>query len=238
MQRYFLNDDAVAEQHALISGSDYHHIKNVMRLKVGDKVIVTLFSGRTFKAKIDTYTKKDVILKIVEDLEVSDNTLNVTLAQALIKREPFELVLQKATELGVKGIYPINTERSIIKIDDFSKKKQRYESIVKEASEQSERAKMPVIHDLIDLMDLPFEEYNHVFLAYERHDQLALHQLIGAIPNTDSVLVIIGPEGGFCDQEIEQLKEKTTLISLGNTILRSETAAIYILSVFRYLRGE
>lgn len=237
MQRYFVSDESIENQTIVFTGNEAHHIGHVMRLAVDDEIIVTTDSGHAYRARLVSFTKKEVTARIVEALTIKDNTLNVSLAMALIKKDAFELVLQKATELGVKEIYPIRTKRSIIKIDDFAKKQQRYQTIVKEASEQSERSHLPTIHDQIDLDALPFERFDHVFLAYERLQQQNLRELLETVEKTHSVLVIIGPEGGFADEEIAGLPATVQHISLGETILRSETAAIYSLSVLRYHLG-
>jgi 16S rRNA (uracil1498-N3)-methyltransferase len=235
MQRYFVKDEQINDNLVEINGSDFHHIKNVMRFKIGSKVTIANLSGNTYLAEIVAITKETVQLTLKEELTEVDSTLNITLAQSLIKRDKFELVLQKATELGVKSIIPLETKNSIIKIDNFAKKKIRYETIVKEASEQSERNLLPIICDLTDIKSLSFADYDYVFTAYARQASESLLSEIKKIPPNKSVLVVVGPEGGFTNTEIEYLASKSKLISLGNTILRSETAAIYLLSVFRLI---
>lgn len=238
MQRYFVDDNQIKDNRIWMTDGDYHHISHVMRCKRGDELIVTGFSGVSYLTEIVEFTKKEAILQIKKRLETIQTTLNISLAQALIKRDAFELVLQKTTELGVKEIYPLSTRNSIVKIDDFSKKKARYQAIVKEASEQSERDQMPIIHDLHSLQDLPFNQYDIVLIAFAREESRNLNEILSKIHDNQSVLILIGPEGGFTDAEIEYCKSKGTLISLGNTILRSETAAIFAISVFRFLRGN
>lgn len=235
MQRYFVEDINISNDTVKINNSDFHHIKNVMRFKIGDIVIINTYSGKSYKSQILEYTKKEVILKKIEELEPRNNTLNLSIAQALIKKDNFEMILQKTTELGIKAIYPIHTENSIIKIDDYSKKKSRYEAIVKEASEQSERDLMPTIMDYTDLRELPFAKYDHVIVAYARENNTNLKEVLNSIGRNESILFIIGPEGGFSKSEIVFLEAKAKLVSLGKTILRSETAAIYLTSVLKYL---
>jgi len=237
MQRYFVNDDSIKENLIYLEENDYHHIKNVMRMNIGDEIIVTAFSGLTYKALISTFTKREVVATIQQNIDIKDNTLNITLAQALIKRDNFELVLEKATELGVREIIPLMTTNSVVKLDDLSKKIPRYQTIVKEASEQSERAKMPQICQMHHIETLPYEDYDHILIAYARHDTRELKSIISSIDPKDKVLVVIGPEGGFTNSEIEFLSQKGKLVSLGDTILRSETAGIYIVSAFRLIWG-
>ncbi|MBN2540678.1 MAG: 16S rRNA (uracil(1498)-N(3))-methyltransferase [Bacilli bacterium] len=238
MQRYFIQDQQIHNNLAIITDQDAHHIKNVMRLKPGDALIVVSYSGKTYEAKIKEFTKKDVILTLGNEQIVLDNTLNLTIAQALIKKDAFELVLQKTTELGAKGIIPLSTNHSIVKIDDFAKKKTRYETIVKEASEQSERNRMPIIHDICNIETLPYQDYDTIFIAYAREESQTLKAAMENLPKTKNTLVLIGPEGGFSPSEIQFLQTRGTIVTLGNTILRSETAAIYVMSVFRHVWGN
>lgn len=234
MQRYFIEENQIKDKSITITNSDMHHMKNVMRFKKGEMVIC-ITNTKAYKASIKEYFKNEVELTVVEELESTNNTLNVTLAQSLIKKDKFELVLQKATELGVKEIIPLQAKRSIIKIDNFAKKLIRYNSITKEASEQSERSSLPKITNIQVLEEIDYSSYDYVFTAYARHDQVSLKQVISPLKKTDHILILIGPEGGFTETEINYLKEKTTIVSLGNTILRSETAAIYLLSAIRLM---
>ncbi|XMB72573.1 RsmE family RNA methyltransferase [Mycoplasmatota bacterium WC30] len=235
MQRYFVEDNNINDGLVVISNSDFHHIKNVMRLKINENIIVTSFSGKVFLTRISEYRKNKVILEIVRQEVQNPNTFNLSIAQTLIKRDNFELVLQKITELGISDIYPIKASRSIIKIDNFEKKLVRYNSIIKEASEQSERTKLPLIHDLSTVKDLPYSDFDVVLVAHAREsNNNKLSNVLNEIDKTKNVLVLVGPEGGFTKEELTYLADKARFVSLGKTILRSETAAIYIASAFRF----
>lgn len=238
MQRYFIKEKAINNSLVIIEGKDYHHIKNVMRFKMGDLVIINTNQNKSYEASISSFTNDKVYLEIKKELPIKKNTINLSIAQTLIKRDNFELVLQKTTELGIKEIYPILTNRSIIKISDLSKKLSRYNSIVKEASEQSERSSLPVVHNLYKLDSLPFDEFDRVLIAYAREQKNNLFEVIKDINKDTSVLVLIGPEGGFNEKELVFLQTKGQFISLGKTILRSETAAIYVASAFRLVWGD
>ncbi len=235
MQRYFIKENQINDSIITISNQDLHHIKNVMRFKIGDSVIVVTDSLKTYLAKISEYNKSSVLLNIIEELDTVDNTLNVTLAQSLIKKDKFELVLQKATELGIKEIIPLQAKRSIIKIDNFEKKLLRYNTITKEASEQSERSSLPIISNIKTIKEIDYSKYDYIFTAYARNELISLNDQLKSIKKTDNILILIGPEGGFDQTEIEYLKEKSNLVSLGNTILRSETAALYLISALRLM---
>ncbi len=237
MQRYYIKDIDYINKKAKIEGPDVHHIRNVMRLNVGDKIILNTYEGRVFEAEIFELSKTYVICALDKEISNDYKPLNLTLAMSLIKKDNFELVLQKATELGVKAIIPINTERSIIKINDYSRKLERFETIVKEASEQCERTVPTNIDNLIDLDKIDFLVYDHVILAYEREkSDKKFSDIIRNIDSKENVLVIIGPEGGFSDAEVGFLKTKPVeFTSLGKTILRAETAAIYVVSAFKLM---
>jgi len=237
MQRYFIEEENKQGNTVTISGQDFHHIKNVMRCVKGDKVIITLPSGESYEATIASFSNDSVNLDITKELNEKNKTMNLSIAQSLIKKDHFELVLQKTTELGVKELFPIMTQRSIIKLDNLSKKMPRYQTIVKEASEQSERTQLPKIHELSTIKTLPYELFDVVLIAYARETDNQLRSVISEIGKHNKVLVLIGPEGGFSDTELEYLDTVGTFVSLGDTILRSETAAIYVASAFRYLWG-
>ncbi|PKK94396.1 MAG: hypothetical protein CVV60_06635, partial [Tenericutes bacterium HGW-Tenericutes-5] len=236
MQRYFINKENIKNKQIIITGQDAHHIKVVMRMSLDDQVIINTTEGDIYLASISQINKSDVYLQIINSLENTFKPFNLTLGVSMIKKDNFELVLQKVTELGVKAILPLTTERSIIKIDDFSKKLNRYETIIKEASEQSERTILPKIHDLTNLDNLDLTNYNKLIVCYARENDESLSNILEDIFPTDNVLALIGPEGGFSSKEIQKLKSKGfKTVSLGKTILRAETAAIYVTSIMKFI---
>lgn len=235
MQRYFVKELNIKNRTATISGQDVHHIRNVMRFKVGDNIVLNSYSGQVFLCQINSITKSTVICDLIEEIENIYKPMNLTLGMSLIKKDKFELVLQKATELGVKAILPIKADNSIVKINDFSNKYDRYISIVKEASEQCERTVLPEIEEPLTLKEIDYNSYDLIIVAYAREDtENRLSDIINVTNKDKNVLLIIGPEGGLSDSEVEYLKTKSVIFkSLGNTILRAETAAIYIISAFK-----
>ncbi len=236
MQRYFVDKQQINENQIIIDNQDCHHIKDVMRFTTLDKVIINTYDGDVYLAEIQEINKKTVKLEIIEKQISNYQPLPLDLGISLLKKDNFELVLQKATELGVRKIIPLNTERSIIKVDDFSKKSIRYQTIVKEASEQSERSVLPVITDYSDLASLDLTIYQHRLFCYAREESLNIKDELKALKSTDQVLILIGPEGDFSKNEIDYLLSKGfKSVSLGKSILRSETAAIYVVSLIRFL---
>ena len=236
LQRYFVDSKDIQENNLKISGNDAHHIKDVMRYKRLDQIIVNTYDGQVFLAEITEIEKKDIIVTIINELKSDFRPLDLDLAVSMIRKDNFELVLQKTTELGVNKIIPLKTENSIIKIDDFGKKLLRYQSIVKEASEQSERNLITEIADLTEIERLDVSSYKYKFVCYAREASRSLNQELSGYKKGDKALVLIGPEGGFSIREIELLKQRGFIsVSLGKTILRAETASVYVASVFRYL---
>ncbi|MGE4571881.1 MAG: 16S rRNA (uracil(1498)-N(3))-methyltransferase [Candidatus Izemoplasmatales bacterium] len=239
MQRYFIEKNHIEADKVCIYGKDHHHMKNVMRFKPGDQVVVNTYDGFVYLAQILDFAKDYTELSLIKSMEAKNINYQLDLGLSLTKKDAFELALKKITELGVSGIIPLETERSIINIKDYEKKKERYLTILKESAEQSERNQIPLIYDITQIGDLNTKIYDYLFVAYAREDHMTLKSQLTEIKSSDKVLVVIGPEGGFSKTEIKNLKEKGFVsVSLGDTILRAETAAMYIASVFRFMVGE
>ncbi len=241
MQRYFT--DKFENKQAILKESDHHHIKNVMRFRVGDEVSVCDMSGHCYEGTFQSIDQ-EIVVSLRSELPNVELPCTVSIAQALIRRERFEYMLQKATELGVHHLIPINTKYSIVDVDQkkASKKLERWQKIVQEASEQSRRNIVPTVHQIEDLSTLDVTKYDAVFIAYEQEQLSKSFKTVIEEQFFQNILLIVGPEGGFHPKEIERLlKQKNVyLIGLGKRILRSETASSYFLSVlsFVYELGE
>ena len=230
MQRYF----SVSKSEILINNEDVHHIENVMRSKIGDFFEV-VFNSKIYLAEITQI--KPLGFNIKEELEENNELENkITLFYALSKGDKNELVMQKATELGVSKIVLISSSRCVVKMDqnDFNKKKSRFEKIIKEAAEQSKRNIIPEIIGVYNIDKIPQDLLcDHNFVAYECDKGYTTSTLKNYqnIKKTESVSILIGSEGGLTDKEVNSLLEKSFIkISLGKRILRTETAAINALS--------
>ena len=234
MQRYFSNIDSNFVVH--FSSNDEHHILHVMRMKKGDEIEV-VSNEKVYLCRIDSTNplKVSVIHEIENDVELKED---VTLLFALTKGDRIDLVLQKATELGVKKVALIESERTVVKYEDkdIDKKLARFNKIMKEASEQSHRVIVPELLGIYNLKNLPKEVFSDVnFVAYEK-DANDISGAFQGLEKGKSVSILIGPEGGFSEQEIKRLTDQGFIrTSLGKRILRAETAAIYALSVIGYL---
>ena len=234
MQRYFASIDQDFFVH--LSKEDEHHVLHVMRMKIGDEIEV-VDNKILYLCRLDSTNPLviSMVHEIASDVEINED---VTLLYALTKGDKIDLVLQKATELGVKKVALIQSERTVVKYDnkDIEKKSQRFIKIMKEASEQSHRLVVPEFLGIFNLKSLPPQAFSDVnFVAYEKDASKADEQFQG-LEKGKSVSVLIGPEGGFSKQEIENLVNLGFIrTSLGKRILRAETAAIYALSVIGYL---
>ena len=234
MQRYFVN---IAKDIITFTEDDVFHISKVMRFKSGDEIqIVDKDTHEVYLAVIDSVNPVSVHIQ-ERIIECSELNKEVTLFFALAKLDKNELVIQKATELGVSRVVLFQGERSVVKYsnDDFKRKSARFNAIVKEASEQCHRNKIPEIIYVDNIKKIePFlADIN--FFAYELEAGQASN-IEEQIKEHKSVSVIIGPEGGFSLKEAEYLKSLGFVpISLGNRIYRCETAAIFSLSVIAHI---
>lgn len=236
MQRYFINE-TLSDTTVIYDEQTVHHLLHVLRSKVDDVFIVCDYAKTCYKVKIITINKTCVEVKKIEQLSKKEAKVNVTLAASLIRKERFELMLQKVTELGVNKVIPLTTERSIIKLDDKNEKKkiERWQTITKEACEQSHRDDLVELTPVTDLKNLNFEAYDKVFLAYEAEDETTFKSHLKTLNQDASILMIVGPEGGFSDSEVKMLTKKGAIsVTLGSRILRAETASMYALSVISY----
>lgn len=232
MQRYFVKEKN--KDNFILSDSDIHHIKKVMRCQNSDKIEI-VFEKKVYLCNIDDI--ENLTLSILDSYEEDrESNVNLTIAVSLVQEQKFDLILQKLTELGIDNIIPIKTERSIVKLDPKKeeKKKIRWETICKEASEQSHRVTIPKVHDVITLKQLLNEkkELNLICSLNENTKPLSEYLL----PNIKDILFVIGPEGGFTKKEEEFLTENGfESTTLGKRVLRVETAAIYVASIINYI---
>lgn len=224
MQRYFLRNELIFDE------EDKHHILRVMRMKKGDRIEAVLDSKVYLLEITNTLPFEYTIIEEYTE----DKELNITLLYCLPKGEKLELVVQKATELGVKEIILVQSSRCVVKYkqNDFEKKLNRLNKIALEAAEQSKRNTLPIIKDIIDYKKINSYKFDHAFIAYEKENDKSLYEKLSEIKNGQSIAFLVGAEGGFSLEEVEYAIESGyNSISLGKRILRSETAAIFCMSV-------
>ena len=232
MQRYFAKE---FKEKIILEDSDIHHIKNVIRMKNNDKIEV-VYNKKLYICNIDNI--EPLSLSIGKTIE-EENKLNldITIAIGLVKEQKIDLILQKLTELGVNKIIPVSMERSIVKLDEkrFQKKKERWESICKEASEQSKRTSIPEITNIMTIKELKELDYDLKLIASTKEKSKMFNSYLQNTKKYDKIIMVIGPEGGISEKEENYLIDNNfNPVSFGNLIFRVETAAIYAGSIFNY----
>ena len=244
MQRYFVKNEQITEKTIKILAEDAHHISRVMRMKPGERIICCSEDGQTALCEIQEITDDLCFVSIVEWIdEDKELPIFVTIAQGLPKGDKLELIIQKGTEMGASCFLPFFASRSVVKWDEKKgrKKVERFEKIAKEAAEQSHRTRVPVIKDPIDFKKLLLDSVNYTYkiVAYEedakRGEKRNLSSILQKVAPGDSLLAVIGPEGGLTEEEISKLCDNGFITcSLGQRILRTETAPLYILAAVSY----
>lgn len=230
MQRYFAKN--IKENKIILSNSDMHHIKNVMRMKENDKVEV-VYDKKIYLCNLDNNLELHIESVIDEDKELPKEIIAII---GLVKEQKMDLVLQKLTELGVSKIIPVNMERSIVKLDTKKEDKKliRWNTICKEASEQSKRNTIPIVTNVINFKDIINVEVDlKLCCSVSEKDNIISNYISNN--NYNSVSFVIGPEGGLTLKEENYLKENNyNLVSLGSLVFRMETACIYMASILNY----
>ena len=239
MQKYFISKEKLNE--CIIDTDDAFHISTVMRSKVGDEILVS-DQERCVLAKITSIEKNKVTFEIKEELKANNELpVKVTIFQGYPKGDKLEEIIKHSTELGAYAFMPTIMKRSLFKLDPKKKntKLERFQKIAKEASEQSFRLIIPKVIDILGLKEIDFNEYDKLILCYEESskngDLVNFKSIVKNLKKDDKVRVVIGPEGGIDEAELEYLS-KLGFVScgLGPRILRTETAAAYVLSSISY----
>ena len=245
MHKFFVPKNNIDGMNAIIDGEDVKHIYKVLRLQIGDTVSINNSEGKEYLGEITAIDKKLVNISLIEENSINNESpIDVYLYQGMPKSTKMDLIVQKNTELGVKSITPIITERVIVKTElkEF-KKVDRWNRIALEACKQSKRTLVPQINVPIEFDNL-LEELkcmDLVVVPYENEDGYGVKKLVKDIAgvNINKVAIVIGPEGGFEESEILKLKEMgARIITLGPRILRTETAGFTCLSLIMYEMGD
>ena len=237
MHQYFTETRPLIGAEYKLNGAQEHHAKNVLRLN--NETVRLVYDGDAYLARCTLSQSQLKVTVTGKDETVNEPAAEVILAPALIMRDKFELVLQKAAELGATRIVPFTSSRCIIRVKQEKKDKQRerWEKILTEASQQCKRNRIPVLDDICRFADLKKVRADVRIAAYEAAGMQA-QKITDLYDPQRSVMVVIGPEGGFSDEEIEELKEAGfACVTLGSRILRAETAAMYALSVISEASG-
>ncbi|HZS46764.1 MAG TPA: 16S rRNA (uracil(1498)-N(3))-methyltransferase [Blastocatellia bacterium] len=240
LRRFYAPPSARTSTHIRLDAQEAHHLKDVLRLTAGDQVSVFDGEGNELVCEIENSSRSGAELKILkQESKRVESDLQITLYQAIVKGEKFDLVVQKATELGVNRIVPVMTAHSDVKPDreSSSRKLERWRRIALEATKQSGRTRLIEIQPPISFSAALETKAGLKFLFAERGGTL-LHER-KADPAIGSVAILIGPEGGWQSEEIEQAKDASfEIVTIGPRILRTETAAITAVSLIQFLLGD
>ena len=244
MLHLFADPSDVQDELLTITGPEVNHIRNVMRLKPGEEISVSIGGdGKEYRYGIESYTEDSVLcrLRFVKDKEV-ELPVKVLLFQGLPKADKMDLIVQKAVELGAAEIIPVSMERCVVKLDagKAAKKTARWQTIAESAASQSRRSIIPRIlapMSMKEAVEYAKEQTEVRVIPYElQEDDGSVKQYLESLKEGESVSIFIGPEGGFAPGEVELAKEAGIRpISLGRRILRTETAGLAILSWLIYI---
>lgn len=240
MPHFFIQKKDISENKIRITEkSTFHHLARVMRAKEGETLLLVDENQTQYSTKIINITNEFIEAEIIKKTLINHSLkLNLYLAQSVLKNDAQNFVIQKSTELGVKGIIPVCTDNCVIKESVVDSKIEKWKKIASEAVKQCERTDIPQILKREKLKDiLGSTEYKIKLACVERSDKTKMKKVLQnlQIEKNDKILVIIGPEGGFSHEELNLL-EKSDIhkVSLGNLILRAETAAVSALSNIIY----
>ncbi len=243
MNRFFVSPEQIKDENIFIRGGDVKHIKDVLRLKVSDKIEIVC-DGIVYLSIISAIQNKEVVLDILETKK-GDNEppIDIYLYQGLPKSSKMDFIIQKATEIGVKVIYPVITNRTVVKIKNKKKEENkinRWNKICAEAAKQSKRDSQPKVNNILEfheMLELLSGETN-ILVPYEEEERMGFKNIFNENKN-DKVHLIIGPEGGFEEEEITELKNiGGKIVSLGPRILRTETASLVAITILMYELGD
>lgn len=244
MRKFFVKSNQINDNEIIILGEDVNHIKNVLRLAIGERIkVCDKDNSINYVSQIDEITNQEVKCSIIEEVEgEAEGNVELHIYQGLPKADKMELILQKGTELGVSKFVPVALKRCIVKLDgkDAVKKIERWQKITEVASKQSGRDLVPKVSNIESINDIcsKINDYDLVMLAYELEENNYIKSELLKLKGTKDnykIAIVIGPEGGIDEKEAEKLKEAgAKIVSLGKRILRTETVALQVSSIVMY----
>ena len=232
MNRFF-TDKFNGENFIIDDPGDVKHITKVLRLREGE-VVEIVHDGTEYTAEISEIDSEITLFSLGETGIKRESDLEITVIQGLPKGERLDYVLMKNTELGVNKFYLIEMERSVAKLK--RDKSDRFRKIVREAAKQSKRTAVPDVCTFSNLMTIDYGKFDIVYVLYEGRPEDRIVEVSGY----NKIALIVGPEGGISDDEMEYLSkiENVKVVTLGNRILRTETASVSAVSIIQHLMGD
>ena len=245
MHRFFAEPGQIGEKEIVITGADVNHIRNVLRMRADEEVLIADGQGAEYRCKLTDLGENEVRAQILWKLDGNAELASaVTLFQGLPKSDKMDLIVQKCVELGVARIVPVSTKRAVVKLD--AKKEQtrlkRWNTISESAAKQSGRGVIPEVSGVMTFGKALEEakKLDVLLIPYERAENMAeTRRVMGSIQPGQSVGIFIGPEGGFEESEVEEaVAAGAQAITLGKRILRTETAGLAVMAMLGYLLEE
>lgn len=242
MYQFFVEPSQIQDRKIVITGSDVNHIKNVLRMKVGDEIAVSNgMDGKEYRCGIETFAEDEIVcgLRFIKEDGV-ELPSKIYLFQGLPKADKMELIIQKAVELGAFEVIPVSTKRCVVKLDEkkAANKVSRWQGIAEAAAKQSKRAVIPQVHSVLGMKEaIAYAQDMEVkLIPYElAEDMQHTKQMIESVQPGQRVAIFIGPEGGFEENEIQMaLEAGIEPVTLGRRILRTETAGFTVISWLMY----
>ncbi len=242
MHRFFADKSQFNGTQVEILGEDVNHISKVLRLKKGDKVSVCDKEKTDYICSVNTINKESVLLDVLERMpNLNESNLNITLYQGIPKGDKMDYIIQKCVELGVCKIVPVVMKRTVVKMEKSENKLKRWQRISDEASKQCMRGILPEVSFPISFEEMlgEIDKESLTLLPYENEHKTRLKDVLKNNADKDKINIIIGPEGGFDEEEIALSKEKSiSTVTLGPRIMRCETAPVASLSAVMYELGD
>ena len=242
MHRFFVSPEQLKQHPILIDGEDYNHIRNVLRMKTGEKILLSDEGDKEYLCQIVGYTQEEAVQLEIIDITGNSRELSakITLFQGYPKGDKMEQIVQKAVELGVAEIVPVMMNRCVVKFDDkkATKKVERLNAISLSAAKQSKRGIVPVVKPVMTVKQAIAcaKDMEYIILPYEQAEGMEYSRnIIGQAKGKSTIGVFIGPEGGFSEEEVHLIEGiGGKIITLGHRILRTETAGMTVLSLLMY----
>ncbi len=244
MRKFFVESNQINNNQIEILGEDINHIKNVLRLEIGEKIKICDKTNQiNYISEIVEITAKCVICSILEKAKnEAEGNVELHIFQGLPKADKMELIIQKGTELGVSEFIPVAFKRSIVKLSgkDEAKKIDRWNKIAEVAAKQSGRDLVPKVRNIENIKNIcnQIKDYDIVLLAYELEEKNYIKNELQKLKKQKEkykIAVIIGPEGGIEQEEVDSMESNgAKVISLGKRILRTETVALQVSSIIMY----
>lgn len=245
MYRFFIKEDQILDGYAVIQGADVNHIKNVLRMRIGEEVFLSCGGALEYECRLEEFTDQEIRAKIVDVHGMkAELPSKIILYQGLPKGDKMELIVQKAVELGASEIVPVAMKRCVVKLDEkkAQKKVNRWNTISLSAAKQAKRGIIPKVSQVKKFQEV-LEEAKHLDLFLVPYEEAKgmekSRELMESARGKSSIGIIIGPEGGFEKEEIDALRQAgAETMTLGKRILRTETAGMTVLSVLMFMLEE